>query len=98
MPCTLVEGLHRLERPRVVPEFRRKPDTTRVRAGRRLLGVRLFDDFRPSDIEDLLAGGPVTPRPGLCYRDGERAVAVEQLADTIVPMNDVPTPIFDEYF
>lgn len=52
----------------------------------------------PLLVRDLLAGGRVTPRPGLCYRDGERSVAVEQVAGAVVPMDDVPTPIFDEYF
>ena len=34
----------------------------------------------PELVRDLLAGGAIRPRPGLCYRDGERSVAVAQAA------------------
>jgi ribosomal peptide maturation radical SAM protein 1 len=51
----------------------------------------------PDLVRDLLAGGPVRPASGLCYRDGERSVAVPQAA-TAVTMDDVPEPAFEEYF
>jgi len=47
---------------------------------------------------DLLAGRPVRPQPGLCYREpgGEPAVVPE--AEHAVPLDEVPTPRYDEYF
>src|SRR5262245_51256941 len=45
----------------------------------------------------FLAGGPPRPQPGLCYRDGERSVAVPEVGDP-VPLDDVPVPRYDEYF
>jgi ribosomal peptide maturation radical SAM protein 1 len=52
----------------------------------------------PRLARDLLAGDAVRPQPGLCYREGDRAVAVETVEGATVPMDDVPTPDFDEYF
>jgi ribosomal peptide maturation radical SAM protein 1 len=49
-------------------------------------------------VGDLVANRPVRPRPGLCYREGERPVAVAQAPGATVAMDDVPTPIYDEYF
>ena len=46
---------------------------------------------------DLLAGRPVRPRPGLCYRDGGRQVVVPEEAGTVA-LDDVPTPRYDDYF
>lgn len=51
----------------------------------------------PALARDLLAGGPVQPQPGLCYRDGSRSVVVEQGGPAIA-MDDVPAPDYDEYF
>jgi ribosomal peptide maturation radical SAM protein 1 len=51
----------------------------------------------PELVRDFLAGRPVHPQPGLCYRDGDRSVAIDQSGPT-VPMDEVPTPNFDEYF
>lgn len=47
---------------------------------------------------DLLAGRPVRPQPGLCYREpaGEPVVVPE--AEHAVPLDEVPTPRYDEYF
>src|SRR5438067_9138837 len=49
---------------------------------------------------DLLAGRPVRPQPGLCYREpgpeGGQVVVPE--APGSVPLDDVPTPRYDEYF
>jgi ribosomal peptide maturation radical SAM protein 1 len=50
----------------------------------------------PEVVRDLLEDRPVRPQPGLCYRDGERSVAVEQTAE-VVPMDEVPLPMYDEY-
>jgi ribosomal peptide maturation radical SAM protein 1 len=52
----------------------------------------------PELARDLFAGRPVRPQPGLCYRDGERSVIIEQGAAGEIPMDEVPTPKFDEYF
>ena len=48
-------------------------------------------------VKDLLAGGPIRPAPGLCYRDGGRSVAVPQ-SKGVAPMDEIPTPDYDEYF
>jgi ribosomal peptide maturation radical SAM protein 1 len=52
----------------------------------------------PDVVRDLLAGGPIRPQPGLCYRDGERSIVVEQSGGPSVAMDDVPIPNYDEYF
>jgi len=52
----------------------------------------------PDLVRDLFAGGRIRPGPGLCYRDGERPVAIPQSGATGVPMDEIPTPRFDEYF
>ena len=52
----------------------------------------------PELARDLFTGGAIRPRPGLCYRDGDRAVVVESAEGMTVPMDEVPTPTFDEYF
>lgn len=49
-------------------------------------------------VEDLLAGGPVRAQPGLCFRDGGRAVAVPQAAGRPVAMSEVPAPDYDGFF
>jgi len=49
-------------------------------------------------MQDLMAGRPVRPRPGLCYRDGDRSVAVPQSPTSDVSMDEIPPPVFDEYF
>jgi ribosomal peptide maturation radical SAM protein 1 len=51
----------------------------------------------PGLVRDLLGGGPVRPQPGLCYREGERSVGIDQPGPS-VPMDEVPAPNFDEYF
>jgi len=52
----------------------------------------------PELARDLITGSPVRSQPGLCYRDGERSIVTDQLDEPTVPMDDVPTPNFDEYF
>jgi ribosomal peptide maturation radical SAM protein 1 len=52
----------------------------------------------PDLIRDLCAGGPVRPQPGLCYRDGNCSIVVPQAESGAVRMDEVPTPVFDEYF
>ncbi len=51
----------------------------------------------PELVRDLLAGGPIRPQPGICYRDGAQSIAVEP-ATQLVSMDEVPPPNFDEYF
>jgi ribosomal peptide maturation radical SAM protein 1 len=52
----------------------------------------------PELVGDLLGGRRVRPQPGLCYREGDRSVAVPQSGTASVPMDEVPTPRYDEYF
>jgi ribosomal peptide maturation radical SAM protein 1 len=52
----------------------------------------------PGLVRDLFAGGVIRPQPGLCYRDGDRSVAVPQTGTAAVPMDEIPTPSYDEYF
>jgi ribosomal peptide maturation radical SAM protein 1 len=52
----------------------------------------------PEVVQDVLAGRPMRPHPGLCYRDGGRSVVVSQSASAAIPMDEVPPPIFDDYF
>jgi ribosomal peptide maturation radical SAM protein 1 len=52
----------------------------------------------PGLVRDLFAGGPIQPAPGLCYREGGRQVVIPQQPATPVPMDEVPTPMLDEYF
>jgi ribosomal peptide maturation radical SAM protein 1 len=52
----------------------------------------------PDLLHDLFAGGAIRPQAGLCYRNGDRPVAVETADGATVPMDEVPTPNFDEYF
>jgi hypothetical protein len=52
----------------------------------------------PRLVLNLLAGQPVEPQAGLCYRDGRFLRVVEPAPGEIVPMEQVPAPIYDEYF
>ncbi len=52
----------------------------------------------PEVVKDLIAGGPVRPRPGLCYTDGGHPVAIPEGGAADMPMDEVPTPAYDEYF
>jgi ribosomal peptide maturation radical SAM protein 1 len=52
----------------------------------------------PGLVKDLLANAPVRPQSGLCYRDTGRRVAVPQAGDGTVPLDEIPTPVYDEYF
>ena len=59
-------------------------------------GERVLPDL----ARELLARRPVSPRPGLCYRepgDGGRQVVIEEAAGD-VPLDEVPTPQYDQYF
>ena len=56
------------------------------------------DRVLPALVRDLLAGRPVRPQPGLCYKEGEHSIAIEQGPSVQTPMDEVPTPTFDEYF
>jgi len=53
----------------------------------------------PELVRDLLAGRPIRPQPGLCYRDphdGGQIVVDEAPGD--MPLDEIPTPRYDEYF
>ena len=51
----------------------------------------------PGLVKDFLAGGPCRPQAGLCYRDGERSVAVPEGGDPVA-LDDTPQPRYDAYF
>jgi ribosomal peptide maturation radical SAM protein 1 len=51
----------------------------------------------PGLVADLVAGTPVRPRPGLCYREGGGSIAVPG-AEPAVALDDTPLPRFEEYF
>jgi ribosomal peptide maturation radical SAM protein 1 len=57
-------------------------------------GERVF----PEVVLDVLAGRSVHPHPGLCYRVDGHSVAVPQVDKPQVPMEEVPTPAYEEYF
>jgi ribosomal peptide maturation radical SAM protein 1 len=49
-------------------------------------------------VRDVLAGRPIHPQSGLCYRVEGRPIAVPQKSEPQVPMEEVPTPNYDDYF
>ena len=49
-------------------------------------------------VQDLLAGGPIRPQPGLCYREAGRSVVVPMSTALAPRMDDVPLPDYEEYF
>jgi len=49
-------------------------------------------------VSDTLAARQLRPQPGLCYRDGGEQIVVPQADTPQVPMDEVPTPIYDGYF
>jgi ribosomal peptide maturation radical SAM protein 1 len=57
-------------------------------------GERVFVDL----VKDVLENRQARPLPGLCYRVGGQSVAVPQKSEPQVPMDEVPTPDYDEYF
>jgi ribosomal peptide maturation radical SAM protein 1 len=55
----------------------------------------------PDLVRELLAGRRPEPRPRLVVRAGDRVVAAPERtdsADTRVAMDDLPLPVYDEYF
>jgi ribosomal peptide maturation radical SAM protein 1 len=52
----------------------------------------------PRLVCNLLADESIEPQAGLCYRDGRVARVVDQAPSKMVPMEEVPTPVYDEYF
>jgi len=48
-------------------------------------------------VKDLVAGGPIRSLPGLCYRDAGGSTVVP-LSSAVAPMDEMPTPDYDEYF
>ena len=49
-------------------------------------------------VKDILAHEPIRPQPGLCYRVDGRSVAIPPDNRPMLPMDDVPAPVYDEYF
>jgi ribosomal peptide maturation radical SAM protein 1 len=52
----------------------------------------------PEVFRDLVAQRKLRPQPGLCYRQGEQSVVVEQSPAALAAMDEVPMPDYDEYF
>jgi ribosomal peptide maturation radical SAM protein 1 len=48
--------------------------------------------------EDVIVGRPIRSRDGLCHRVNGRSVTVPQAMGPQVPMEEVPTPTYDEFF
>jgi ribosomal peptide maturation radical SAM protein 1 len=57
-------------------------------------GERVF----PEVVLDTLAGRTLRPQPGLCYRTDGRSVVIPQETRPQVPMEEVPTPTYEEFF
>jgi ribosomal peptide maturation radical SAM protein 1 len=57
-------------------------------------GERVLVDL----VRNVLAGQPIRPQSGLCYRADGRAFAVPQNSEPQVPMEEVPQPTYDDYF
>jgi ribosomal peptide maturation radical SAM protein 1 len=49
-------------------------------------------------VRDILADQAIHPRPGLCYRVDGCSIAIPQKEQPQVPINEVPTPTYDDYF
>ena len=49
-------------------------------------------------VRDVLEDRSIRPHPGLCYRVDGLSIAVPQKGEPQVPMDEVPTPIYDDYF
>jgi len=56
------------------------------------------EEVLPGLVKDLLAAGPVRPQPGLCYRQNGRSVAVPEAGNGTVSLDEISTPVYDEYF
>jgi ribosomal peptide maturation radical SAM protein 1 len=48
--------------------------------------------------KDIMAGRSIRPQPGICHRVDGRSVAVPESNRPDLPMDEVPTPTYDEYF
>jgi ribosomal peptide maturation radical SAM protein 1 len=49
-------------------------------------------------VRDILAGQPIHPQPGLCYRVDGKPIAVPQKSEPQVPIDEVPPPTYEDYF
>jgi ribosomal peptide maturation radical SAM protein 1 len=49
-------------------------------------------------VADVLAARPLRPHAGLCYRLDGRSITIPQASGPQVPLEDVPTPRYDEFF
>jgi ribosomal peptide maturation radical SAM protein 1 len=56
------------------------------------------EEVAPPLFRQLVDGAPVTPRPGLCYRDQDGHEVCVPQAPGRVAMDAVPLPRYDEYF
>jgi ribosomal peptide maturation radical SAM protein 1 len=52
----------------------------------------------PDLLSRLLAGEPIPRHAGLCFRENGAIVEVSADESARVPMDEVPVPVFDEYF
>jgi ribosomal peptide maturation radical SAM protein 1 len=56
------------------------------------------ESILPDLAASLLAKEPVPRRPGLCIREDGRILEIPADESSRVPMDQVPVPVFDEYF
>lgn len=49
-------------------------------------------------VKDVLAGQPIRPQTGLCFREEEKPMVISQKGEPQVMMSEVPSPVYDEYF
>ena len=52
----------------------------------------------PELVIDLTEDRPIRSQAGLCYREGELERVIDQSETNQVSMDDVPIPVYDEYF
>lgn len=52
----------------------------------------------PGLCQEILAGKPITPRPGLCLRRDGQSVAVPLVGEPRTAPDDFPMPNYDEFF
>jgi ribosomal peptide maturation radical SAM protein 1 len=56
------------------------------------------EDILPALMGDVIATRTIQPQPGLCYRQGDGPIVVDDHRRTNVSMNSSPAPNYDEYF
>ena len=49
-------------------------------------------------VRDVVNDEPVKPQPGICYRQGDESIVTPSEQARAIPIDEVPTPNYDEYF